>query len=82
VVLSIKTSEVRGEGGCPVRTRGEEGFSDEDVRTFVQKPSEFSNLWCLRTDKGVECCKQGGGVSFSRFCTDVFYERFQWLSTL
>jgi len=56
------------------------GSSDADVRTFwCKKFGIFRNLWCVRTDKGVEpvrtFCRQGGGVNFLRFCADVFYGR-------
>jgi len=54
--------------------------SDADVRTYLyQKLCFFLNLWCVRTGKGAEQLQtfggQEGGIDFSRFCANVFYER-------
>jgi len=59
-------------------------YLDTDVRALyfmVQKLQIFRNLWCVHMDKErrVEpvrtICGLGGGVNFSRFCTEVFYGR-------
>jgi len=80
---SIKYVCSQREGDCPVRTffgQEVEGSSNADVRIFwCKKHAIFQILWCVRTDKGVEpvriFCGQGGGVTFSRFCANVFYGR-------
>jgi len=64
---AIKDFRSQGEGGLSgadiFRTRGERSSSNEDVRTFwCKKLRIFRNLWCVRTDKG---------VNFLRFCAKV-----------
>jgi len=44
---------------------------------WCKKLRIFRNLWCVRTDKGVEPVRTRE-VNFSRFCADVFYRRPQW----
>jgi len=64
------TSAVRGRLSSVdiLRTMGEGGYSEADVRTFWRKELRiFWNLWCIRTDKGIEpvriFCGQGRGGS-------------------
>jgi len=60
ISLGPSIKDVRSQGGrevCSVRTfcgqGGDEGSSDEDVRTFWLKNLQiFRNLWCVRTDEG------------------------------
>jgi len=59
------------------------GPSIKDVRTFLRKKtSDFLEIYSVSArsrGKGVEpvrrFCRQGRGVNFLRFCTDVFYGR-------
>jgi len=63
-------------------TREEKSSSDSDVRTFWRKKlPDFSKVMvCPHEQEGLSQCghfsdKGGAGVSFSRFCADVFYGR-------
>jgi len=67
-----------------LRTKGEGGSSDVDVRKFWCKNYRiFRNLSCVRTNKGEEGLSQfghftdmgEGEVNFSRFWADVVYGR-------
>jgi len=66
-----------------MRTRGREGSSDVDLRTFWRKKHlVFRNLWSVPTDKkggGLDqyghFADKEGGINFSRFFADVFYGR-------
>jgi len=49
---------------------------------LVQKTSDFSNLWCVRTDKrgergeaSADILRSEGEGNFSRFCANVLYGR-------
>jgi len=85
-----KTSAVRDEGSCPMRSFFGQGggggdFSDADVRTFwCKKLPIFRNLWYARTEKGSQfvaiLCIYGMParkrvVSLSRFCVGILYWR-------
>jgi len=63
-------------GGLSSADKGEEGSSDADVRTLVQKSSDFSEIYVSARTRGLSQCEhfsdKGGG---GQFCADVLYER-------
>jgi len=71
VVRGSSIKYVRSWGGSPVRSRGEGGLSDADVRTFSAKnTSDFSKFMvCPHGQEGSSQCRhfsdKGEGVNFS-----------------
>jgi len=72
--------------GCPVRTfygEGGGGSLDADVRTFWCKNFRFfRNLWCVRTDKGVEPVQKFCGQGRLRQCENFADKGGQFFAIL
>jgi len=83
IIRAVHTQRPQSEG-YPVRIFCKQGgvLQKRTSELFSEKRRSFRNLWCIRTNKGIEpvrtLCGQGGRpggeggrINLSRFCADV-----------